>query len=69
MNRASVINFLNMMVDEGFLKYREATAKGDGKRIYRPSPEAQDEETFRRVLADRIIEKTRTELAGDAREA
>jgi len=69
MNRASVINFLNMMVDEGFLKYREATAKGDGKRIYRPSPEAPDEEAFRRVLADRIIEKTRTELAGDAREA
>jgi len=63
MNRASVINFLNMMVDEGFLKYREATAKGDGKRIYRPSPEAQDEETFRRVLTGRIVDKARTELA------
>jgi hypothetical protein len=53
------------MADEGFLEYREATAKGGRKRLYRPSPEAPDEETFRRVLADRFIDKARTELAGD----
>jgi hypothetical protein len=69
MSRAAVINFLNMMANEGFLEYREATAKGGRKRLYRPSPAASDEEAFRRVLADRFIDKARTELAGDAREA
>jgi len=66
MSKASVINFLNMMVDEGFLECREATAKGGRKRLYRPSPEAQDEEAFRRALADRLVDKARMELAGDA---
>jgi hypothetical protein len=66
MSRAASINFLNMMTEEGFLEYREATAKGGRKRLYRPSPSAFDEEAFRRVLADRFIDKARTELAGDA---
>jgi len=66
MSRATAINFLNMMADEGFLEYREATAKGGRKRLYRPSPEAQDEEAFRRALADRLVDKARMELAGDA---
>jgi hypothetical protein len=47
----------------GFIECREATAKGGRKRLYRPSPEAQDEETFRRVLTDRLVDKARTELA------
>jgi len=63
MSRAAAINFLNMMAEEGFLEYREATAKGGRKRLYRPSPEAPDEETFRRVLTDRLVDKARTELA------
>jgi len=66
MSRAASINFLNEMADGGFLVYREVTAKGGRKRIYRPSPEAQDKEAFGRALADRIIDKARTELAGDA---
>jgi hypothetical protein len=63
MSRSSVINFLNVMAEEGFLVYREATTQGGRKRLYRPSSEAPDEETFRRVLAGRFIEKARTELA------
>jgi hypothetical protein len=63
MSRASVIHFLNMMVEEGFLVYREATAKGGRKRLYRPSPSILDEGAFRRVSAGRFIEKARTELA------
>jgi hypothetical protein len=55
--------------DGGFLAYREVTAKGGGKQLYRPSPEAPDERAFRRVLADRIIDKARTELAGDVPES
>ncbi|MHA1227856.1 MAG: BlaI/MecI/CopY family transcriptional regulator, partial [Candidatus Hodarchaeales archaeon] len=37
MSRASVISFLNRMVGEGFLEYREATGKGGHKRLYRPT--------------------------------
>ena len=65
MSRASSINFLNMMAGEGFLVYREVTTKGGWKRIYRPSPSAPDEEAFRMVLTDRLIDKIETELAGD----
>ena len=66
MSRASSINFLNMMVREGFLAYREATTKGGMKRIYRPSLAAPDEEAFRRILVERIVDKARIELTGDA---
>jgi hypothetical protein len=64
-SRASAINFLNRMAEEGFLDYREATAKGGWKRIYRPSRVAPDEGGFRRALADRIFDRVRTELLGD----
>jgi len=62
MSRATAINFLNRMAEEGFLTYREVTAKGGHKRLYLPSPEAPDERAFRRVLAARLIERARTEL-------
>lgn len=65
MSRATAINFLNMMAEEGFLTYRETTTKGGWKRLYRPSPTAPDEEAFRRVLADRLIDKVRMELDGN----
>jgi hypothetical protein len=64
-SRASTINFLDRMVGEGFLDYREATAKGGWKRIYRPSRVAPDEGGFRRALAARIDDRVRTELLGD----
>ena len=69
MSRAASINFLNEMADGGFLAYREVTTKGGRKRLYRPRPEAPNEGAFRRVLADRSIDKARTELAGDAPES
>ena len=56
-SRASSINFLDMMAEEGFLAYREVTTKGGRKRIYRPSPRVPDEEAFRRVLADRFKDR------------
>lgn len=65
---ASAINFLDKMTEEGFLDYREATAKGGWKRIYRPSRVAPDEWGFRRVLAARIFDRVRAELLGDAAE-
>jgi predicted transcriptional regulator len=33
-SRASIINFLNRMVDEGVLGFRDATGKGGHHRIY-----------------------------------
>ena len=33
-SRASVINFLNMMVDEGYLDYEDTTGKGGVRRLY-----------------------------------
>jgi hypothetical protein len=33
-SRASVINFCNEMVDQGFFKYSEATGKGGHHRLY-----------------------------------
>ncbi|MCK4703254.1 hypothetical protein KAT55_07845 [Candidatus Bathyarchaeota archaeon] len=33
-SRASIINFLNSMVDEGVLNYTEITGKGGHRRIY-----------------------------------
>jgi len=35
-SRASIINFLNAMVDEGVLDYDERTGKGGYHRVYRP---------------------------------
>ena len=66
MSRAPTINFLNKMVDEGYLTHTETTTKGGYKRIYRPSPIAPDEATFREALSRRILEKVRNELGGDA---
>lgn len=69
MSRATAINFLNMMAEEGFLTYRETTTKGGWKRLYRPSPTAPDEEGFKRSMAERILRKVRRELAGNALES
>jgi hypothetical protein len=62
MSRATVINFLKDMAEEGFLEYREATTKGGWKRLYVPSKMVPDEEAFRKALTERIIEKIRREL-------
>ena len=65
-SRASAINFLKKMTEEGFLEHREVTSKGGRKRLYRPSRVAPDEDGFRRVLAGRVVDRVRTELLGDA---
>lgn len=51
-SRASVINFLNDMVDEGILDYSEITGKGGYRRVYRPK---LDESGFKKALAEDII--------------
>ena len=51
-SRASVINSLNMMVDEGLLTYREETGKGGYHKVY--SPVHKNEGEFRYWLAGQI---------------
>ena len=64
-SRASSINFLNGMAEEGFLAYRDTTSKGGMKRLYAPSKIASDEEAFRRAMAERIEDKARRKLLED----
>ena len=56
-SRASVIFFLNDMVEEGFLSYSEKTSKGGHKGIWRPHPRAPDEDAFRQRIAERVLSK------------
>jgi len=51
-SRASVINFLNAMVDEGVLGYEEESGKGGYHRVYRPG---LDEARFRKHIAEMVI--------------
>ena len=51
-SRASIINFLNAMVDEGVLDYDERTGKGGYHRVYRPK---LDESSFERYIAQVMV--------------
>jgi len=53
-SRASIINFLNLMVDEGALVYTETTGKGGHRRIYSAK---YDESGSKRYMAKKIISK------------
>ncbi|GAH01329.1 unnamed protein product, partial [marine sediment metagenome] len=53
-SRASIINFLNYMVDEEILTFHEITGKGGHRRIYKAK---YDEEGTKMYLAKRIIAK------------
>jgi len=52
-SRASIINFLNEMCDDGVLKYQEETCKGGMRRKYFPG---LDEEGFKRYIAKTVFE-------------
>ncbi len=51
-SRASIINFLNSMVDEGVLDYEEKSGKGGYHRVYLPK---LDESGFRKAMAESVI--------------
>lgn len=53
-SRASIINYLNSMVDEGALDYTETTGKGGHRRIYYAK---YDEAGFKEYMANKIISK------------
>ena len=53
-SRASIINYLNDMVDEGILNYHEITGKGGHRRIYSAR---YDEAGSKRYVATKIVSK------------
>ena len=64
-SRASIINFLNAMVDEGVLDYDERTGKGGYHRVYRPK---LDEPAFKKHLAQIMISSLMKDYPEETRE-
>ena len=55
-SRASIINFLNSMVDEGVLDYTETTGKGGHRRIYSAKyNEAEFKEYVAKVVLGNLL--------------
>lgn len=65
-SRASIIFYLNDMVDMGVLAFRDATGKGGHHRIYYP---LFDEEGFKEHLARVLIEKLMQEFSDETKRA
>lgn len=65
-SRASIINFLNAMVDEGVLDYNERTGKGGYHRVYRPK---LDEPSFKRFVAQVTISSLMRDYPKETKEA
>ena len=64
-SRASIINFLNAMVDEGILDYDERTGKGGYHRVYRPK---LDETSFKVYLAQTMISSLMRDFPAETKE-
>ncbi len=64
-SRASIINFLNAMVDEAILDYEEESGKGGYHRVYKPKI---DENEFKRYLAEKMISSLLRDFPAQTRE-
>ena len=65
-SRASVIFFLNRMVDQGVLSYRPATGKGGHHRVYSP---VMDEKAYKKYILKTIVESLMRDFPDETREA
>ncbi|NQT07545.1 BlaI/MecI/CopY family transcriptional regulator [Candidatus Bathyarchaeota archaeon] len=65
-SRASVIFFLNRMVNQGVLSYRTATGKGGHHRVYYP---LLDEKAYKKHLLKTIVESLMRDFPDETREA
>ncbi len=65
-SRASVIFFLNRMVNQGVLDYRSATGKGGHHRIYYP---IMDERGYKKHLLKTVVESMMRNFPAETREA
>jgi len=63
-SRASVINYLNAMVDEDLITYTEVTGKGGHHRVYTMK---YDEAEFKQQIAGLIITKLLREYPQETR--
>ncbi len=64
-SRASIINFLNTIVDEGVLDYVEETAKGGYRRVYSAK---LDEAGFKRELAYSFVSSLMKDFPEETKE-
>jgi predicted transcriptional regulator len=64
-SRASIINFLNAMVDEGVLDYVEESGKGGYHRVYSPRMYEID---FRKALIKSVIDSLMTDFPQETME-
>jgi len=65
-SRASVIFFLNRMVDQGVLDYRSATGKGGHRRVYFP---AMDERAYKKYLLKTVVKSLMRDFPEETEEA
>jgi len=65
-SRASIINFLNSMVDEGVLSYTEMTGKGGHRRIYSAK---YDEAGFKEYIAKVVLGNLLRDFPEETRKA
>ena len=65
-SRASVIFFLNRMVDQGVLGYRSRTGKGGHHRVYYT---LLDEKAYKKHLLKTIVESLMRDFPEETREA
>ncbi len=56
-SRASIINYLNAMVDEGLFSFTEVTGKGGHRRIYRARIDRREFWVMIRELALKKLEE------------
>ena len=65
-SRASIINSLNALVDDGVLGYHEITGKGGHRRIYKPN---YDETGFKGYIAKTALKKLLEEFPEETSKA
>jgi predicted transcriptional regulator len=65
-SRASVIFFLNRMVDQGVLDYRTATGKGGHHRVYYP---IMNEWDYKKHLLKTVVESMKRDFPEETKEA
>jgi len=62
MSRASIIFFLDDMVEAGLIGYTDKTGKGGHHRVYQPKIGIENEKAFKAEMAQRILAKVASEL-------
>jgi predicted transcriptional regulator len=65
-SRASIINFLNSMVDEGVLNYTETTGKGGHRRIYSAK---YNEAEFKEYVAEVVLKNLLRDFPEETKKA